>query len=47
MMFGRDTDPMAFVWAALLTAMFSVIVNVLSSRALRDIDMVESLKSAE
>ncbi|MBR0138738.1 MAG: ABC transporter permease, partial [Firmicutes bacterium] len=47
MMFGRDTDPKAFLWAALLTALFSLIVNLISSRSLKQIDMVESLKSAE
>jgi putative ABC transport system permease protein len=47
MMFGRDTDPKAYLWAALLTAAFSLIVNLLTSRSLREIDMVESLKSAE
>ncbi|HPX70135.1 MAG TPA: hypothetical protein PLO47_00165 [Bacillota bacterium] len=47
MMFGRDTDPMAFVWAALLTLAFSFAVNLFAHRKLQKIDMVESLKSAE
>lgn len=47
MMFGRDTDPMAYVWSALLTALFSAAVSLLAHRKMKDIDMVESLKSAE
>ena len=47
MMFGRETDPWAFLWAALLTALFSAIVALLSHRKMKKIDMVESLKSAE
>ena len=47
MMFGRDTDPMAYVWAALLTALFSAAVSLLAHRKMKGIDMVESLKSAE
>ena len=47
MMFGRDTDPMAYVWSALLTALFSAAVSLLAHRKMKGIDMVESLKSAE
>ena len=47
MMFGRNTDPKAFLWASLLTVLFSVIVNVMAHRKMTKIDMVESLKSAE
>ena len=47
MMFGRDTDPKAYLWAALLTVLFSFLVNVLAHRKMMKIDMVESLKSAE
>jgi len=47
MMFGRSTDRMAYVWAALLTVLFSVIVNFAAHFSLKKIDMVESLKSAE
>ena len=47
MMFGRETDPMAYLWAALLTAGFSLLVNGFGYRKMRKIDMVESLKSAE
>lgn len=47
MMFGRTTDPKAYLWAALLTALFSLLVNILAHRKMMKIDMVESLKSAE
>ena len=47
MMFGRETDPMAYLWASLLTAGFSLLVNGFGYRKMRKIDMVESLKSAE
>ena len=47
MMFGRDTDPLAYLWAALLTALFSGAVSLLAHRRMKGIDMVESLKSAE
>lgn len=47
MMFGRDTDPMSYVYAGVLTALFSVIVNVLAHFKMKKIDMVTSLKSAE
>ena len=47
MMFGRDTDPMSYVWAALLTVLFSVIVNVMAHFKMKKIDMSASLKSAE
>ena len=47
MMFGRDTDPMAYVWASILTALFSGAVSLLAHRKMKGIDMVESLKSAE
>ena len=47
MMFGRDTAPSAYVWAAVLTALFSAAVSLLAHRKMKGIDMVESLKSAE
>jgi len=47
MMFGRQTDPWAYLWAALLTAGFSALVNSFGFLKMRKIDMVESLKSAE
>ena len=47
MMFGRQTAPSAYVYAAILTALFSLLVNVLAHFKMKKIDMVESLKSAE
>ena len=47
MMFGRELLPMSYVWAAVLTALFATIVNIMAHRKMREIDMVESLKSAE
>jgi putative ABC transport system permease protein len=46
-MFGRDIYPMSFVYAALLTMLFSVLVCLVMFPKLRKIDMVESLKSIE
>ena len=47
MMFGRQTEWTAYVYAAILTMLFSVAVNVLAHFRMKKIDMVESLKSAE
>ena len=47
MMFGRETDPRSYVWAAILTVIFSVIANLMAHFKMKKIDMVESLKSAE
>ena len=47
MMFGRQTEWTAYVYAAILTMLFSVAVNILAHFRMKKIDMVESLKSAE
>ena len=47
MMFGRETAPSAYVYAAILTMLFSIAVNILAHFRMKKIDMVESLKSAE
>ena len=47
LMFGRTIHPTAYAWAALLTILFSLLVNLTARRSLRRIDMVESLKSVE
>ena len=47
MMFGRDTDPMCYVWAVMLTILFSVIVNIMAHFKMKKIDMAASLKSAQ
>lgn len=46
-MFGRTAPPYAYVLAAALTALFSLIVNVAAHFKLKKIDMVESLKTVE
>lgn len=46
-MFGRTIHPLSFLWAFLVTAAFSIFVNLLMSRVLKKISMVESLKSVE
>lgn len=46
-MFGRNVNLSSFVYAALFTLAFSVIVNAAMFFKLKKIDMVESLKSVE
>lgn len=46
-MFGREIRPVSFLYCALLTSLFSIIVNVAMHFKLKKIDMVESLKSVE
>lgn len=47
MMFGRKIHGLSYLWSALLTIGFSLIVNVVMYFKLKKIDMVESLKSVE
>ncbi len=47
MMFGRTTSMRSYVYAVILTLLFSMVVSVIASRSLKQIDMVESLKSVE
>jgi putative ABC transport system permease protein len=47
MMFGRQIKPISYVYSVLLTVLFSVLVNMLTARRLRKINMVEALKSIE
>ena len=46
-MFGRTAPAYAYVLAAVLTAVFSVMVNVAAHFKLKKVDMVESLKTVE
>ena len=46
-MFGRTAPPYAYVPAAALTVVFSVIVNIAAHFRLKKVDMVESLKTVE
>ena len=47
LMFGRSVHPRSFVIAAVLTFLFSLSVNFFSFFTIREIDMIESLKSVE
>lgn len=46
-MFGRSIYPLSFVWSALLTILFSLLVNLVMYRKLKAISMVESMKAPE
>lgn len=46
-MFGRDIYALSYGLAALLTVLFSVLVDLVMLRRLRRIDMVESMKAGE
>ena len=46
-MFGREAGVMSYVYAAALTAVFSLLVNIISRKKLKKIDMVESLKTVD
>ena len=46
-MFGRTAAPSSYVLAAVLTVVFSVVVNIAAHYSLKKIDMVESLKTVE
>lgn len=46
-MFDRVLDLSSYLWAAVLTVVFSLAVNLTARRKLRDLDMVEPLKSVE
>ena len=46
-MFGREIKWLSYVFSALLTIFFSIIVNLVMYRKLKKISMVESMKSTE
>lgn len=46
-MFGREIALYSFVFAALLTALFAAVVNFVMYFKIKQIDMIESLKSIE
>lgn len=46
-MFGRSIHFPSYIWALLVTVAFSLIVNLIMTRVLKKISMVESLKSVE
>lgn len=46
-MFGRSVHFPSYIWAFVITVAFSLLINLLMTRTLRRISMVESLKSVE
>ena len=46
-MFGRNIAPLSFLYCAVITCIFSAVVNIFMHKKLKKIDMVESLKSVE
>ncbi len=46
-MFGRTIKPMSYVYSVVITMIFTVLVSIVMSRRLRQISMVESLKSVD
>lgn len=46
-MFGLDIEPMSFIYSVILTILFSALVNGFMYYKLRNIPMVESLKSVD
>lgn len=47
MMFGRTIHGLSYLWSFLVTTAFSLIVNLIMTKSLKKISMVESLKSVE
>ena len=45
--FRKFVAPLSFVFAVLITILFTIIVNIVTYFALKKIDMIESLKSVE
>lgn len=46
-MFGRSLRPVSFLYAVLLTLLFSIIVSLVIGRSLKNVSMVESMKAPE
>lgn len=46
-MFGRSLRPVSFLYAVLLTLLFSIIVSLVIGRSLKRVSMVESMKAPE
>ena len=45
--FPRVIDPISYIYAMLITTVFTIIVNIVTYFSLKKIDMIESLKSIE
>ena len=46
-MYGKEAGFLSFIYAAGLSLGFSLLVNLILRRTLKNVDMVESLKSNE
>lgn len=46
-MFGREIKPLSYVYSAVLTIVFSSLVNLIMYFKLKKVDMVESMKSVD
>ena len=46
-MFGLKIENISYIIGAIITIIFTVFVNFLMKGSLKDIDMIESLKSVE
>ena len=46
-MFGRSIALLSFFSGSVLTMIFSLVVNIVMSKRIKGIDMIESLKSVE
>lgn len=46
-MFGRETAHSSYIFAFLITIIFTILINLIMNKDLRKIDMIESLKSVE
>ncbi len=46
-MFGRSAEPLSYVYAVILTVVFTLVVNLFAHFRMKKIDMVESLKTIE
>lgn len=46
-MFGRDVKKLSFLISAIITIIFSLIVNIFMSKKLRNIQMVDSMKAVD
>ncbi len=47
LMFGRSASPVDYIWSVVLSAVFALLVNFMMFFRMRNIDMVQSLKSVE
>lgn len=47
LMFGREAAPASYLYSVILTALFSLLVNLSAHKKLKKLDMVESLKTVE